>query len=76
MRFRTAFQDFVMRKLSSMLPTMEVNLFIGRAKLNVEPGTKGRAETSNMPRTALGREDSLSMKGYLTMEPQPAQKGQ
>jgi hypothetical protein len=51
-------------------------LFIGTAKLSVAPGTKGLAETSNIPRTALGRGASFSRKGYCTMEPQPAQKGQ
>ena len=72
MRRWTAFQDSVTRKLSSMLSIMAANLFIGTAKLSVEPGTKGLAETSNIPRTALGCDASISMKGYFTMEPQPA----
>jgi len=65
-----------MRKLSSMLLIMAENLFIGMAKLSVEPGTKGLAETSNIPRTALGWDAPISRKGNFTMEPQPAQKGQ
>ena len=65
-----------MRKLSSMLLIIAANLLIGIAKLNVEPGTKGLAETSNIPRTALGWYASFSRKGYFTTEPQPAQKGQ
>jgi len=44
MRRWTAFQDFVMRKLSSMLAIMAENLFIGMAKLSVDPGTNGLEE--------------------------------
>src|SRR5574341_346175 len=75
-RFRTAFQDFVMRKLSSISAIMAANLFIGIAKLSVEPGTYGLAETSNIPSTALGRVAAFSRYGYCTIEPQPAQNGQ
>ena len=50
MRRWTAFQDSVMRRLSSMLLIMAANLVIGMAKLSVEPGTKVLEETSNIPR--------------------------
>jgi antitoxin HicB len=49
-----------MGKLSSMLSIMAANLSIGMAKLSVEPGTKSLAETSNIPRTALGWDASFS----------------
>lgn len=45
MRPWTTFQDFVMRKLPSMLMIMAVQLFIEMAKLSFEWGTKGLAET-------------------------------
>ncbi len=38
-----------------MLSTIVTNLLNGVAKVRVFAGTQGRAETSNMPMTDLGR---------------------
>lgn len=55
MRRCTFLQDSVIRKLSSILPTMRSNSGIGTAKLRMSAGTQGLAETSNIPRTASGQ---------------------
>ena len=54
-RCRTFFHDGVIRKLSGMFSIMVENFPIGTEKLSVSRGTYGRAETSNIPRTARGR---------------------
>jgi hypothetical protein len=59
-RFLTLLQDWVMRKLSLIFSIMRMNLFIGAAKVSVLPGTNGLAETSNIPKTPLGRPASFS----------------
>jgi len=52
--------DSVMRKLSFMLSTMRT--YSARdSKGQLVDGTQGRAETSNMPNTARGSEDSNSL---------------
>jgi len=56
----TFFQLSVVRKLSSILATIVANLLKGAAKVIVLAGTQGRAETSNMPNTHLGRPESFS----------------
>src|SRR5208283_4969749 len=48
---------------------------MGTENESVFSGTKGRAETSNNPITALGRAASFSRKGYCTMEEHPEPKG-
>ena len=46
-----------------MFSTIHTNLGHGTAKLNTPVGTQGRAETSNMPKTARGSEDVSSLRG-------------
>ena len=59
-RERTFCQSLAMRKLSSIYPTMGVNLDQGMASVRVSAGTHGRAETSNIPSMARGRSASSS----------------
>jgi len=72
----TGAQDFAVRKLSSMSLTMAANFPIGTAKVSSVFFMNGRAEMSNIPRTARGRSALCSSIGYLTMEAHPAPKGQ
>ncbi len=51
----TLFQDLVIKKLSSILPTILTNFGQGTAKVNTLEGTQGRAETSNIPIRNGGR---------------------
>jgi hypothetical protein len=49
----TLLQDSVTRKLSSISDTMRRNFGHGMASVNSPGGTHGRADTSNMPKTAF-----------------------
>jgi len=57
----TLVQDAVVRKLSPIFSIIITNLFIGTEKLRTSSGMKGRAETSNIPKTPLGRLDLFSI---------------
>jgi len=59
----TRSQVFVIRKLSSMYSIIRSNFFIGMAMVRVSSGTQGRAEGSNIPRTARGSSDCCSSRG-------------
>src|SRR5208283_1368240 len=74
--FCTFSQECVMRKLSSILLIIRINLFIGTAKVSASLGIYGRADTSNIPITPRGRVEFFSKYGYCTMEPHPAENGQ
>lgn len=62
-RLLTMPQDCVIRKLSSMFPSICSNRFIGTVKERVSAGMQGRAEGSNMPSTHLGLADADSSRG-------------
>ena len=59
--FCTLAHDGVIRKLSSILSIIPVNLDIGTENVCTFSGIKGRAETSNMPITPLGRSEFFSI---------------
>ena len=47
-----------------MFSTIRTNFFKGAAKVRVSGCTQGRADTSSIPRTALGLSASFSSQGY------------
>src|ERR1035437_3609729 len=55
--FLTLSQDFVIKKLSSILSAIRTNFGHGIAKVSTSAGTQGRAETSNIHNTEHGRSD-------------------
>jgi hypothetical protein len=57
---REEFRGSVKRKLSSIIPTMGINFFIGTTMVTTSVGTQGPAETSSMPITARGLSLSFS----------------
>jgi hypothetical protein len=56
----TLLQEEVIRKLSGIFLIILTNLFMGTEKVRTFSGTHGRADTSNIPRTALGCSESFS----------------
>ena len=58
--FLILLHDPVIKKLSSILSIIRVNLFMGTENVRNWLGTKGLAETSNIPRTLRGWSTFLS----------------